>query len=361
MSQSISFEPCFIASLPLRSRSYRLWRNGKRSARGFQHRVSRIGSKACASLDNASQIPIPLQHLPDVPVVPLPTAGATYPSGAPLRAWWRLATRALRTLWRFSRPHTIWGTLVAVSCMHLLAWLSGGWYGTAAAATNLAVALVPALFLNVFIVGLNQYYDVPIDAINKPYLPLAAGTLSLRSARRIILGTLIAGLAFCFAPGATAPLRVVLLGSVALGTVYSMPPMRLKRYPPARERMYSLCARHADQPRFLHARDADGEVRGAHPSCTIRNLFLCRFWRCYRPAEGCSGYPRRPRLRCAHAFRQIGTCRHFPQLRRPVMRNVLCGGWILLDKRQYPVCTRSGAGSCCYCRGAGQPGKGCRS
>ena len=41
-------------------------------------------------------------------------------------------------------------------------------------------ALIPALLMNVCIVGLNQLYDVEIDKINKPYLPLASGEMTIR-------------------------------------------------------------------------------------------------------------------------------------------------------------------------------------
>ena len=34
--------------------------------------------------------------------------------------------------------------------------------------------------MNVCIVGINQLYDVEIDRVNKPYLPLASGELSMR-------------------------------------------------------------------------------------------------------------------------------------------------------------------------------------
>ncbi len=55
----------------------------------------------------------------------------------------------------------------------------GGW--TAQALVVLLQALVPALLMNVCIVGLNQIFDVPIDKINKPYLPLASGEFSMRT------------------------------------------------------------------------------------------------------------------------------------------------------------------------------------
>ena len=49
------------------------------------------------------------------------------------------------------------------------------------AVMSLMQALIPALLMNVCIVGLNQIFDVPIDRINKPYLPLASGEFSVRT------------------------------------------------------------------------------------------------------------------------------------------------------------------------------------
>lgn len=46
-------------------------------------------------------------------------------------------------------------------------------------ATGSVVAgLVALLCGNGYIVGINQIYDVDIDAVNKPFLPVAAGELS---------------------------------------------------------------------------------------------------------------------------------------------------------------------------------------
>lgn len=95
----------------------------------------------------------------------------------------------------------------------------------------LATALVPALLLNVFIVGLNQLCDVPIDAINKPFLPLPSGALSVPAAAAAVGACLLAGVAIGAAsPATTLPLQVVLYASTALGAAYSAPPLRLKRW-----------------------------------------------------------------------------------------------------------------------------------
>jgi homogentisate phytyltransferase/homogentisate geranylgeranyltransferase len=82
---------------------------------------------------------------------------------------------------------------------------------------------------NIYIVGLNQLEDVEIDKINKPHLPIAAGEFSRRQAVIIIALS-----------GTVALLSSLLLGqyllltvgiSLAIGTAYSLPPIRLKRFP----------------------------------------------------------------------------------------------------------------------------------
>lgn len=135
---------------------------------------------------------------------------------------------ALRVLWSFSRPHTVYGSVASILSMTALAARAGS---SQVALQSLLTALPPAILINIYIVGLNQLCDVEIDSINKPYLPLAAGSLSVPDARKIVLASLAAGLAYCFAPAATPALRGVLVGSALLGTVYSSPPIRLKRFP----------------------------------------------------------------------------------------------------------------------------------
>ena len=51
---------------------------------------------------------------------------------------------------------------------------------------SLLQALIPALLMNICIVGLNQIFDVPIDRINKPYLPLASGEFSMRTGTSLV-------------------------------------------------------------------------------------------------------------------------------------------------------------------------------
>jgi len=66
--------------------------------------------------------------------------------------------------------------------------------------------------------------------VNKPYLPIAAGDLSVGSAWLLVLGFAVTGLSIVasnFGPFITA---LYCLG-LFLGTIYSVPPFRMKRFP----------------------------------------------------------------------------------------------------------------------------------
>eukprot|EP00639_Heterosigma_akashiwo_P009332 CAMPEP_0194603446 /NCGR_PEP_ID=MMETSP0292-20121207/30252_1 /TAXON_ID=39354 /ORGANISM="Heterosigma akashiwo, Strain CCMP2393" /LENGTH=129 /DNA_ID=CAMNT_0039465885 /DNA_START=460 /DNA_END=845 /DNA_ORIENTATION=+ len=87
--------------------------------------------------------------------------------------------------------------------------------------------------MNLYITGLNQITDVEIDKISKPFLPIPAGRLSKAAATIVVLVSLVAGIALGWADPVfcTPALRATLLGSALLGTLYSVPPFRLKRFP----------------------------------------------------------------------------------------------------------------------------------
>lgn len=134
----------------------------------------------------------------------------------------------LYSFWKFSRPHTIIGTSLSV-------W---GLYAIAIAFTSAVEfpAIVPLILTwvaclcgNIYIVGLNQLEDVEIDKINKPHLPIAAGEFSLRQGQTIVIITGLLALVLAIVGG---PWLLATVGiSLLLGTAYSLPPIRLKRFP----------------------------------------------------------------------------------------------------------------------------------
>lgn len=92
-----------------------------------------------------------------------------------------------------------------------------------------ALGVLALLCGNGYIVGINQIYDVDIDAVNKPFLPVAAGELSPGVAWALVAGLAALGISVCarnFGPTIT---KLYSLG-LFLGTIYSVPPLRLKRF-----------------------------------------------------------------------------------------------------------------------------------
>ena len=132
----------------------------------------------------------------------------------------------IRNLIRFSRPHTVIGTSLSIVVLYLLAMSFsnfGIWhFGT------LVLTLVSCLGANIYIVGLNQITDIEIDRINKPFLPLASGAFSLRTGYWLIFVSVFISLVIAAWFGKYLLLTVLL--SLLLGTAYSLPPFRLKRF-----------------------------------------------------------------------------------------------------------------------------------
>ncbi|MBD2021042.1 homogentisate phytyltransferase [Leptolyngbya sp. FACHB-36] len=133
----------------------------------------------------------------------------------------------LYAFWKFSRPHTVIGTSLSVLGLYLMALATQRDWSTS------PFILLPTLFAclcgNVYIVGLNQLEDVAIDRINKPHLPLASGEFSRRQGWTIVV---TAGLLALLTAGLSGPYLLGMVGlSLLIGTAYSLPPIRLKRFP----------------------------------------------------------------------------------------------------------------------------------
>ncbi|MBD2306613.1 homogentisate phytyltransferase [Chroococcidiopsis sp. FACHB-1243] len=177
----------------------------------------------------------------------------------------------LYAFWKFSRPHTIIGTSLSVLGMYLIAFdaqidlsphptfVRAGFADSSLieriiqlstpvragfADSSLIeriihwlnpplhpflLAWIACLCGNIYIVGLNQLEDVEIDKINKPHLPIASGEFSRRTGQILIAITGI--LALVLAGTAGWYLFGMVAISLAIGTAYSLPPIRLKRFP----------------------------------------------------------------------------------------------------------------------------------
>mmetsp|Transcript_16455 Transcript_16455/g.23891 ORF Transcript_16455/g.23891 Transcript_16455/m.23891 type:complete len:385 (+) Transcript_16455:60-1214(+) len=139
-----------------------------------------------------------------------------------------------RALYKFTRPHTIRGTVLASVAGTTRALIdTPGAIATAqwgAMLPRAVVGMFALLLGNAFIVGINQIYDKDIDKMNKPFLPVASGEMSTRSAWATVLfsGTLGPIIVKTFFPPLLFKLYMV---GWSLGCIYSVPPFRTKGNP----------------------------------------------------------------------------------------------------------------------------------
>ncbi|KMS98774.1 hypothetical protein BVRB_3g068510 [Beta vulgaris subsp. vulgaris] len=132
--------------------------------------------------------------------------------------------------WRFLRPHTIRGTTLGSFALVARALIENPTLIRWSLVLKAVSGLVALICGNGYIVGINQIYDIGIDKVNKPYLPIAAGDLSVGSAWVLVLLFAVTGLSIVasnFGPFITS---LYCLG-LFLGTIYSVPPFRMKRFP----------------------------------------------------------------------------------------------------------------------------------
>lgn len=139
-----------------------------------------------------------------------------------------------RALYKFTRPHTIRGTILASIAGTIRALVdTPGAIGSASWSIMLprAVAGMAALlFGNAFIVGINQIYDKEIDEMNKPFLPVASGEMSKRAAWVAVIASGIAGPILVKTLFPPLLFQLYCFG-IFIGGIYSVPPIRTKRNP----------------------------------------------------------------------------------------------------------------------------------
>lgn len=140
----------------------------------------------------------------------------------------------VRALYKFTRPHTIRGTILAS-----IAGTARALIDTPGAIANANWAhMLPRAFMgmfallfgNAFIVGINQIYDKDIDKLNKPFLPVANGEMSSRFAWGAVIASGILGPIVVNAFFPPLLFRLYSFG-LFLGLIYSVPPIRTKKNP----------------------------------------------------------------------------------------------------------------------------------
>ena len=142
----------------------------------------------------------------------------------------KTSSNPFMALYKFSRPHTIRGTILA-SVMGVVRCIIDHPDKLSLKPLPLAVlGMIALLCGNVFIVGINQIYDIEIDRVNKPFLPLAANTMSKVRAWTYVCLSCFLGMTITRFFFSNLIFGMYTAGIVA-GTVYSIPPFYFKQFP----------------------------------------------------------------------------------------------------------------------------------
>lgn len=140
----------------------------------------------------------------------------------------------VRALYKFTRPHTIRGTILASIAGTIRALID-----TPGAISNARwgymlprafIGMLALLFGNAFIVGINQIYDEDIDKLNKPFLPVASGEMSKRFAWVAVVTSAVAGPYLVHKYFPELLFKLYSFG-LFLGGIYSIPLIRTKKNP----------------------------------------------------------------------------------------------------------------------------------
>ena len=182
----------------------------------------------------------------------------------------------LYAFWKFSRPHTIIGTSLSVWSLYLIAVAISSTGFSNEQLVPVLGALIACLCGNVYIVGLNQLEDVEIDKINKPHLPLASGEFSQKQGQLIVITMGVLALVVAWLTG---PFLLGLVAlSLSIGTAYSLPPIRLKRFPFwAALCIFSVRGTIVNLGLYLHFNWALAQTPAIPPAVWVLTIFVLVF------------------------------------------------------------------------------------
>ncbi|KAI3715266.1 hypothetical protein L6452_22240 [Arctium lappa] len=182
------------------------------------------------------------------------------------------ALNAMDILFRFSRPYAAVATILSVLSTSFLAIervadLSPLFF------IKVFQAILGGVFMQIYVCGFNQICDIEIDKINKPYLPLAAGELTMNSAIIVTFSSATMSLVIVWISGSW-PLFCGLFVWFLIGTAYSanvLPFLRWKRFPYTAV-LYMINSRALAVPfgYYVHVQNAIG---GVVIVLTSRHLF----------------------------------------------------------------------------------------
>ncbi len=138
--------------------------------------------------------------------------------------WLYKSMKAISSFIKFSRPHTVIGTCISITALYAMVCQ----HSEREHLSILFLAILTGLTCNIFIVGINQIVDIELDKINKPYLPLASGEISINTAKAIVYSSMV--LSALTALYLSPILLLIVSISMLIGWAYSCPPFSLRKH-----------------------------------------------------------------------------------------------------------------------------------
>ena len=127
-------------------------------------------------------------------------------------------------LWLFTRPHAFIGTCIEALALYILALSAAN----SAEFSGFVVCFLAIIAMHIYGMGVNQLADMEVDRINKPFLPLISGSISITEGKWITFATgviaLIIGSIYSLHLLGTLTLLMFML------TTYSLPPTHFKNH-----------------------------------------------------------------------------------------------------------------------------------
>ncbi|XP_024025092.1 2-acylphloroglucinol 4-prenyltransferase-like [Morus notabilis] len=136
------------------------------------------------------------------------------------------------TLWTFIRPYTMTQAFTSSICLFARVLIEAQLFQWPLM-FKAFLGLISIVLATVYMNGVNQIFDVEIDRMNKPHLPLPAGKLSLKQAWFMTIFSVSTGLSILWLVNADRITTLLYGACVLLATMYSAPPFRLKGDPVA--------------------------------------------------------------------------------------------------------------------------------
>lgn len=134
------------------------------------------------------------------------------------------------TCYKFVRPYAMKQAVISTLCLFARVLVENPqlfkWSVLFKAFPGVLAIIVAHAYFN----GINQIYDVDIDRMNKPYLPIPAGELSLKQAWILVIFDLVAGLSILRLMNADIITTSLYSLGLLIAHYYSAPPIRFKRF-----------------------------------------------------------------------------------------------------------------------------------